>query len=58
MGQKDIDQMLTDGEEVLFAAEQGRFTTGGSSTTPNSVYITKSRIIFKNPRMLGSQSRL
>src|SRR5262245_7292073 len=53
MSYKDIEQMLTEGDEILFASEQSRYKPGGSSLTPNTIFITTYRIIYKNPRMLG-----
>ena len=45
--------MLTEGELILINAEQSRMMPGGSITTPNSIYVTNKRIIFRNPRMWG-----
>ena len=46
-----IDKMLTEGEQILINAEQSRMMPGGSIATPNSIYVTSKRIIFRNPRM-------
>jgi hypothetical protein len=48
-----IDKMLTEGEQILINAEQSRTMPGGSIATPNSIYVTNKRIIFRNPRMWG-----
>jgi Bacterial PH domain len=48
-----IDKMLTEGEQVLINADQSRMMPGGSIATPNSIYVTNKRIIFRNPRMWG-----
>ena len=48
-----IDKMLTEGEQILINAEQSRMMPGGSIATPNSIYVTNKRIIFRNPRMWG-----
>ncbi len=48
-----IDKMLTEGEKVLINADQSRMMPGGSIATPNSIYVTNKRIIFRNPRMWG-----
>ena len=45
--------MLTEGEQILINAEQSRMMPGGSIATPNSIYVTNKRIIFRNPRMWG-----
>jgi hypothetical protein len=48
-----IDKMLTEDELILINAEQSRMMPGGSIATPNSIYVTNKRIIFRNPRMWG-----
>ncbi len=48
---KGFDKMLTEGEQVLINAEQSRMMPGGNIATPNSIYVTNKRIIFRNPRM-------
>jgi len=45
--------MLLPGEEVLLVAEQSRLAPGGSFTTPNKIYVTNRRVLFRNPRLLG-----
>jgi hypothetical protein len=48
-----IDKMLTEGEQILINADQSRMMPGGSIATPNSIFVTNKRIIFRNPRMWG-----
>ena len=48
-----IDKMLTEGEQIVINADQSRMMPGGSIATPNSIYVTNKRIIFRNPRMWG-----
>jgi hypothetical protein len=48
-----IDKMLTEGEQIVISADQSRMMPGGSIATPNSIYVTNKRIIFRNPRMWG-----
>lgn len=50
---KDIQSMLLRGEQVLFKANQSRFKPGGSKLTPNTVYVTNQRIMFRNPKLFG-----
>ena len=50
---RGIDKVLTEGEQILVNADQSRMMPGGSIATPNSIYVTNKRIIFRNPRMLG-----
>jgi len=49
----DIKNMLSMGEKVLFMARQSRLKPGGSKFTPNTVYLTNQRILFRNPRLFG-----
>ena len=51
--EKDIKEMLMEGEEVLFVARQSRIKPGGSLFTPNAIYVTNRRVIFRNPWLLG-----
>ena len=53
-----LDKMLTEGELILINAEQSRMMPGGSIATPNSIYVTNKRIIFRNPRMWGLKINL
>lgn len=48
-----IDKMLTEGEQILINADQSRMMPGGSIATPNSIFVTNKRIIFRNPRLWG-----
>ena len=50
---RGIDKVLTEGEQILVNADQSRMMPGGSIATPNSIYVTNKRIIFRNPRMRG-----
>ena len=54
----EILKMLLPGEEVLLIAEQSRIAPGGSLTTPNRIYVTNRRIIFRNPRLLGLRAEI
>ncbi len=51
--EEDVKKVLSEGEEVLFVANQSRVMPGGSLTTPDSIYITNRRVIWRNPRMFG-----
>lgn len=51
--EKDIKAMLLRGEQVLFQAKQSRLRPGGSAFTPDTIYVTNQRVIFRNPRLLG-----
>ena len=51
--EKDIEELLMPEEEILFIARQSRVRPGGSLITPNSVYVTNRRILWRNPKLLG-----
>ncbi|OQC13664.1 MAG: Outer membrane protein assembly factor BamB [Firmicutes bacterium ADurb.Bin080] len=51
--EEEIKEMLISGERVLFVAQQHRIKPGGSVVTPNKLYVTTHRIIFRNPYLLG-----
>jgi hypothetical protein len=50
-----IDKLLDINEQVLLTADQSRIMPGGSLSTPDSIHVTNRRIIFKNPRWLGTK---
>jgi hypothetical protein len=54
----EIKSMLLEGEEILVTAEQGRLKPGGSITTPNKIYITNMRLLFKDPRLFGLRANI
>ena len=43
----EIRDLLLDTEEVVISASQDRVAPGGSIRTPNAIYITNKRIIYK-----------
>jgi hypothetical protein len=51
--EKDIKNILMDNEEILCVARQSRIMPGGSLTTPNAIYATNKRLIFRDPKLLG-----
>jgi hypothetical protein len=55
--ENDIKKILTDDEEVLGVARQSRLAPGGSMTTPNAIYATNKRIIYRDPSLLGFKTR-
>jgi len=54
----EIKSMIMPGEEVLLVASQARAVPGGSLSTPNKVYITNLRVLYKNPRLLGLKAEI
>jgi hypothetical protein len=55
---QEIKNMLLEREEILLIAEQARFKPGGSITTPNKIYITNMRVLYKDPRMFGLKANI
>lgn len=50
---KEVKELLMEGEEILLTAKQAKGVPGGSISTPNSIYVTNIRVIFKNPKLFG-----
>lgn len=51
--EQDIINMLTQGEKILYQSTQSRYAPGGSAFTPNTIYLTNQRIIYRDPKLLG-----
>lgn len=53
----DIDpgvrKLLMINDDILLTAKQAKGVPGGSICTPNSIYVTNTRVIFKNPKLFG-----
>lgn len=54
----EIRNHLIQQEQILFTASQSRIVPGGSLSTPNAIYITNMRVIFKDPRLLGLKASI
>lgn len=54
----EIKKILLPGEEVLLTASQSRAVPGGSISTPNKIYVTNRRVIFKDPKWLGLKANI
>lgn len=50
-----IKHRLNTNEEVRLVAKQSRIKPGGSSWTPNTIFVTDNRILVRNPSMLGAR---
>ena len=48
----EVKNLLMYEEEILLTATQAKGVPGGS-ITPNSIYVTNIRVIFKNPKLFG-----
>jgi hypothetical protein len=54
----DITELLMPGENVLLVASQSKVAPGGSISSPDRVYITTNRVLFKDPRMFGLRANI
>jgi hypothetical protein len=54
----EIKNLLLEKEEILLSASQNRAIPGGSINTPNAIYITNMRVIFKDPKWLGIKAQI
>ncbi len=50
---EEIKSMLVEGEEIILVASQSQILPGGSLFTPNTIFITNRRVLFKDPKWLG-----
>src|SRR5215212_12088727 len=48
-----IADRLSKDEKVIFVAKQSRFKPGGSKGSPETLFVTSQRLIFRNPSMMG-----
>jgi hypothetical protein len=55
---KEIKAILNPGEEVLLTASQARGVPGGSISTPNKIYVTNMRVLFKDPKLFGLKANI
>ncbi len=49
----EVRKLLMINEDILLTAKQAKGVPGGSINTPNSIYVTNARVIFKNPKLFG-----
>lgn len=54
----DIAAMLVPGEEILLVASQSKTAPGGALASPNKIYITNTRVLFKDPKWFGLKARI
>ena len=54
----EVKAMLLPSEEVLMIAHQARVVPGGSITTPNKIYITNMRVVYKDPKLFGLMAKI
>jgi len=44
----EIKNLLMEDEEILVSASQNRIVPGGSISTPDAIYVTNRRVIFRD----------
>jgi hypothetical protein len=49
----NVKDILSEGEQILFKAQQHRVVPGGKEVTPGQIFITNQRIILETSSMLG-----
>lgn len=54
----EVKKLLMDKEDILLTAKQAKGVPGGSISTPNSIYVTNTRVIFKNPKLFGLKASI
>lgn len=54
----EIADLLAPGEEILLVASQSRNVPGGAISTPNRIYVTSTRVLFKDPKLFGLRARI
>ncbi|HVX02180.1 MAG TPA: PH domain-containing protein, partial [Nitrososphaera sp.] len=50
---RDIASLLMPREEILLVASQSKVVPGGLISSPDSIYVTTDRVLFKDPKMFG-----
>lgn len=54
----EVAEMLVPEEEIILVAAQSKVAPGGALTTPNKVYITNNRVLFKDPKWFGLKANI
>jgi hypothetical protein len=49
----NVKDILSEGEQILFKAQQHRVVPGGKEVTPGQIFVTNERIILETSSMLG-----
>lgn len=50
-----ISKRLDPDEEVEIVAKQSKLRPGGSKTTPDTIFVTKKRLLIRDPSFFGAQ---
>ncbi|WP_337862664.1 PH domain-containing protein [Nitrososphaera sp.] len=54
----EIAGMLMPDEEILLIASQSKMAPGGSLSSPNKIYVTTGRVLFKDPKWFGLKAKI
>ena len=54
----EVAEMLMPEEEIILVATQSKVAPGGALTTPNKIYITNNRVLFKDPKWFGLKANI
>lgn len=54
----EVAEMLMPEEEIILVAAQSKVAPGGALTTPNKIYITNNRVLFKDPKWFGLKANI
>lgn len=54
----EIADLIMPGEEILLVASQSKNVPGGAISKPNRIYITNTRVLFKDPQLFGLRARI
>jgi len=54
----EIMSLLSEKEQIIVSASQKRLVPGGSIHTPNVIYVTTHRVLFKDPKWLGMKANI
>jgi Bacterial PH domain/Short C-terminal domain len=54
----EIMSLLLEKEQIIVSASQKRLVPGGSIHTPNAIYVTNLRVLFKDPKWLGMKANI
>lgn len=55
---RDMTELLMPQEEILLVASQSKVAPGGSISSPDKIYVTTNRVLFKDPKMFGLRANI
>ena len=54
----EIMSLLLEKEQIIASASQKRLVPGGSMHTPNAIYVTNIRVLYKDPKWFGMKANI